>query len=247
MKKQLKPTLDNLSDQVRNALNQLTDKRGLNSAPKQLVVLGSFPQTVLIIMTMSLMIAFAGFLVVGMIFGYSAFIAPDDFSSAKQIQQTKQMFYFCAGGTIIVAPQMFLISIMSTLTRNNDVVAAAFERWSMTQTTDLNEAGELVKAAAVMDPHPDSNQSSHNVEEAPARAVIPASPTTPVIDDTLYHYSGIAGNREPMNLKALAKIIINNDGDHHIWTEGWTDWKPATDVPELVDLIRSDNNPGAKT
>ena len=113
---------------------------------------------------------------------------------------------------------------------------------------------ELAEVAAIMDPRPGSKRSSHIVSgnpvtapapvapvpAAPAPAPAPPKPPAPEVAQPtglVYHYNGDAGSHDPMGADKLAGIIVNNPGEHHVWAEGWSDWKSAAEVAEVAAIV----------
>ena len=59
-------------------------------------------------------------------------------------------------------------------------------------------------------------------------------------DTTSFHYSGAGGDHTGISLDKVARLVADNDGDdHYVWQEGWADWKPAADVPEIAAAVKA--------
>jgi hypothetical protein len=126
-----------------------------------------------------------------------------------------------------------------------DEAQAAVFMGNLNSLEDLSSAAtieDLSDIRAVMDPRPGGKRSSHVVAgpapSAPAPAPAPPKAPAPAPTGGVYHYSGSAGDHDPMDAESVARIVAQNPGDHHVWQEGMDGWSPAGEIAEIAVHIQ---------
>jgi len=73
---------------------------------------------------------------------------------------------------------------------------------------------------------------------------MPPAPPPPPPGAARYHYSGDSGQSEMSLAEVAAAVSANPSGKHHVWQNGWSGWKPATEVAEIqAELSKSAGPP----
>lgn len=70
----------------------------------------------------------------------------------------------------------------------------------------------------------------------PAQVAPPPPPQAPA---ALYHYNGPAGTGERSLADVVAAVKAAPDAAHHVWMNGWAEWKKAGDVAEIAAKLAS--------
>ena len=71
---------------------------------------------------------------------------------------------------------------------------------------------------------------------APASTPAAAAPPPPPSAMT-YHYDGVAGSGQFTAEHIAGLVSANRLGAHNVWSAGWPNWKPWSDVPEVAGLV----------
>lgn len=67
---------------------------------------------------------------------------------------------------------------------------------------------------------------------------LPPLPPPPVAAANVsFHYHGPGGNGEKTLAEVVALLKADPDGGHHLWQAGWPGWKPAKEVPEVLQAL----------
>ena len=114
----------------------------------------------------------------------------------------------------------------------------------LSKLTKVADIGELNEIAAILDPRPGSKRamSAPSSSAPPRQATVQrAEPEVQVTDDTpkTFYYSGAGGDQSGLDAGAVAAIVAEKGGDeHHVWKDGWAEWKMVKEVGEVMELVQ---------
>jgi hypothetical protein len=119
---------------------------------------------------------------------------------------------------------------------------AAPDLSKLTKDADLAELNEI---AAVLDPRPGSKRATPaGTASAPVRnaSVQRREPEAQVAEDTApatFYYSGAGGEQSGLDGDGVAALVAEHGGDeHHVWKDGWSEWKMVGEVGEVMELVK---------
>lgn len=64
-----------------------------------------------------------------------------------------------------------------------------------------------------------------------------STPPPPPGAEAKFHYHGPAGSGEYTAREIAGFVAANRGGAHHVWSQGWGEWKPATEVGAIAGLL----------
>lgn len=116
------------------------------------------------------------------------------------------------------------------------------EAW---QKRNQEDSVPQAEGATVESPAPAPQQSTASVATPTPPTEEPVSSGPPDLPAGKYHYAGPSGRSQLSPDEVRFKIRQNPDESHKVWKDGWAQWKPWGQVPELMNALprtRSNSN-----
>jgi hypothetical protein len=101
----------------------------MHDETKQMTVLGKFPQGLLGIIILPIFLAFIVVMCLTVGLFYTSFLSVDPTMTVSELGTRHSYFYLALGGSLLLGIQVFLVSLISRLAKNSDIVAEAYKRW----------------------------------------------------------------------------------------------------------------------